>query len=253
MFALPWATAETSGHENPTTRPHSTSGAAVFTTACRHLPAPLRESCRVRGNQERAWLGSCVLTYARFLIVVLHVVVLNLHLLHTWAGNAWNVRKVRRWRFGNRRIAALHQKLAIINNPGTWRDESAVRRGTRGPGSAAPAKRGRLRGSCRAGAARGFLGTRPRRTARSVPREGAAAGQSPNPRAEKGSLHTARSLNPGGAASSCSLPREGSRKPAPCGWPSLLRCPSSQSKTLPGALPRKLRPEVNPCGEINSP
>lgn len=61
-----------------------------------------------------------VLTCAHFLITVLDMVVLNFQLLHIWACNSWNVRKVRRRCFGNWRIAALHQKLTIINNPGTW-------------------------------------------------------------------------------------------------------------------------------------
>lgn len=63
------------------------------------------------------------LTCAHFLLTVLDVVVFKLQLLHAGAGNAWNVGKVGGGRFGNRRIAAFHQELAVINNPGTWGEQ----------------------------------------------------------------------------------------------------------------------------------
>lgn len=84
----------------------------------------LHSSSGISRNQQRTsrLVGALLtaLTCAHFLLTVLDMVIFKLQLLHVRAGNAWNVRKVGGGCFGNRRIAAFHQELTVINNPGTW-------------------------------------------------------------------------------------------------------------------------------------
>lgn len=87
---------------------------------------PPDQSCCFTGSLQAGVLDVHVklllLTCAHFLLTALDVVIFHLQLLHAGAGDSWNVGKVGGRGFGTGGIAAFHQKLPVINNPGTWGD-----------------------------------------------------------------------------------------------------------------------------------